>query len=63
MAFQSGVAAVDSTPHLALTWLVAVVLVTCVALFLGMLAVEVWHSAHCSTAPLPHSFCVHFCLV
>jgi hypothetical protein len=44
MAFQSGVAAVDSTPHLALTWLVAVVLVACILLFLGMLSVEVWRS-------------------
>ncbi len=41
MAFQSGVAAVNSSPHLALTWLVAIVLVACVALFVGMLAVEV----------------------
>jgi hypothetical protein len=46
MAFQSGVAAVNSTPHLALTWAVAVVLVGCVALFLGMLGVEVWRSVH-----------------
>jgi hypothetical protein len=44
MAFQSGVAAVNSTPHLALTWLVAVVLVACILLFLGMLSVEVWRS-------------------
>jgi hypothetical protein len=44
MAFQSGVAAVDSTPHLALTWLVAVVLVACILLFLGMLSMEVWRS-------------------
>jgi hypothetical protein len=44
MAFQSGVAAVGSTPHLALTWLVAVVLVACSLLFLGMLSVEVWRS-------------------
>jgi hypothetical protein len=44
MAFQSGVAAVGSTPHLALTWLVAVVLVACILLFLGMLSVEVWRS-------------------
>ncbi len=45
MAFQSGVAEVGSGPHLALTWLVAIVLVVCIALFLGMLAVEVWRSA------------------
>lgn len=44
MAFQSGVAAVGSGPHLALTWLVAIVLVACITLFLGMLAVEVWRS-------------------
>jgi hypothetical protein len=44
MAFQSGVAAVNSTPHLALTWLVAIVLVSCILLFLGMLALEVWRS-------------------
>jgi hypothetical protein len=44
MAFQSGVTAVGSTPHLALTWLVAIVLVACITLFLGMLAVEVWRS-------------------
>jgi hypothetical protein len=44
MAFQSGVAAVGSGPHLALTWLVAIVLVTCIALFLGMLGVEIWRS-------------------
>jgi hypothetical protein len=44
MAFQSGVATVGSTPHLALTWLVAVVLVACIFLFLGMLAIEVWRS-------------------
>jgi hypothetical protein len=45
MAFQSGVAEVGSGPHLALTWLVAIVLVTCVALFLGMLGAEIWRSA------------------
>jgi hypothetical protein len=44
MAFQSGVAEVGSGPHLALTWLVAIVLVTCIALFLGMLGVEIWRS-------------------
>ncbi len=44
MAFQSGVAAVNSTPHLALTWLVAIVLVACIFLFLSMLSVEVWRS-------------------
>jgi hypothetical protein len=44
MAFQSGVAAVNSTPHLALTWLVAVVLVACILLFVGMLSIEVWRS-------------------
>jgi hypothetical protein len=45
MAFQSGVAEVGSGPHLALTWLVAIVLVACIGLFAGMLAVEVWRSA------------------
>lgn len=44
MAFQSGVAEVGSGPHLALTWLVAIVLVACIALFVGMLAMEVWRS-------------------
>jgi hypothetical protein len=44
MAFQSGVAEVGSGPHLALTWLVAIVLVTCIALFGGVLAMEVWRS-------------------
>ncbi len=44
MAFQSGVAEVGSGPHLALTWLVAIVLVTCIALFVSMLAMEVWRS-------------------
>lgn len=44
MAFQSGVTTVGSGPHVVLTWLVAVVLVSCICLFLGVLAVEVWRS-------------------
>lgn len=44
MAFQSGVATVGSGPHVVLTWLVAVVLVTCIGLFVGVLSVEVWQS-------------------
>jgi hypothetical protein len=44
MAFQSGVTSVGSGPHLALTWLVAIVLVSCICLFFGMLAVELWRS-------------------
>ncbi len=44
MTFQSGVAAVDGAPYKALTWLVAIVLVGCIALFLGMLGAEVWRS-------------------
>jgi hypothetical protein len=35
---------VGSGPHVVLTWLVAVVLVSCICLFLGVLAVEVWRS-------------------
>jgi hypothetical protein len=44
MTFQSGVAAVGGAPYLTLTWLVATVLSACIALFLGMLALEVWRS-------------------
>jgi hypothetical protein len=44
MAFQSGVTVEGSGPHSVLTWLVAVVLVSCIGLFAGMLAVEVWRS-------------------
>jgi amino acid transporter len=44
MAFQSGVTAEGSGPHAALTWTVALVLVTCVGLFMGMLALEVYRS-------------------
>ncbi len=44
MAFQSGVAAVGSAPHVILTWLVAFVLVACILLFFGMVVLEVWRS-------------------
>jgi hypothetical protein len=44
MAFQSGVAAEGSGPHVALTWVVALVLVSCVALFVLLLAVELYRS-------------------
>jgi hypothetical protein len=44
MAFQSGVTAVGSGPHLLLTYAVAVVLIACVAVFAGMLTLEVWNS-------------------
>lgn len=44
MTFQSGVAAVGGGAHLALTWLVALVLVSCISLFAGMLVLEVWRS-------------------
>lgn len=44
MAFQSGVTAEGSGPHAALTWTVALVLVTCVGLFMGMLTLEVYRS-------------------
>ena len=44
MAFQSGVTAVGSRSHLALTWLVAIVLVACIGLFVGVLVAEVWRS-------------------
>jgi hypothetical protein len=44
MAFQSGVTVEGSGPHAALTWVVALVLVTCVAIFMVMLAMEVFRS-------------------
>ncbi len=44
MAFQSGVAAAGSGPHLLLTYAVAAVLVGSVCVFVAMLAVEVWNS-------------------
>jgi hypothetical protein len=44
MAFQSGVTAEGSGSHALLTWVVAVVLVACVSVFVGMLALEVYRS-------------------
>jgi hypothetical protein len=44
MTFQSGVTSAGSGTHTALTALVAVVLVGCVTVFVGMLAREVWNS-------------------
>ena len=44
MTFQSGVTAVGSNVHLALTYIVAIVLVLCVGCFVGILAVEVLRS-------------------
>jgi hypothetical protein len=44
MAFQSGVTTAGSGSHVALTWAVALVLVTCVCIFMGMLALEVYRS-------------------
>jgi hypothetical protein len=44
MTFQSGVTAAGARSHTALTYLVAMVLMGCVALFCGMLAMEVWCS-------------------
>lgn len=44
MTFESGVTASGSSAHTALTVLVALVLVGCVTVFLGMLGREVWNS-------------------
>lgn len=44
MAFQSGVTAEGSGSHTSLTWAVALVLVACVSIFVGMLALEVYRS-------------------
>jgi hypothetical protein len=44
MAFQSGVTVEGSGSHSALTWAVALVLVTCVCLFMAMLGLEVYRS-------------------
>jgi hypothetical protein len=44
MTFQSGVTDTGSSGHAALTYLVALVLVSCVGVFAGMLALEVWNS-------------------
>jgi hypothetical protein len=44
MAFQSGVTVPGTGSHTALTWVVALVLVACVALFNAMLAREVYRS-------------------
>jgi hypothetical protein len=44
MAFQSGVAVSGGVAHSVLTWIVALVLVTSVSTFFGVLAMEVWRS-------------------
>ncbi len=44
MAFQSNVAVSGGTAHTALTWVVALVLITSVLAFFGILALEVWRS-------------------
>jgi hypothetical protein len=50
MTFQSGVTTPGSSSHTALTVLVALVLVACVTLFLGMLVREVEQRAVCMAA-------------
>jgi hypothetical protein len=44
MTFQSGITAAGSRSYYTLIYVVAIVLVACVSMFLGVLALEVWRS-------------------